>query len=37
MILNIQIDLIILNANDEQFTLATKNSLHITFSGKHVR
>jgi len=31
MFLNIQIDLIILKTDDEQFTLTTKKSLHITF------
>jgi len=29
--LNIQIDLIISKTDDEQFTLTTKKSLHITF------
>jgi len=32
MFLNIQIDLIILKTDDEQFTLTTKKSLHITFN-----
>jgi len=32
MFLNIQIDLITLKTDDEQFTLATKKSLHITFN-----
>ena len=31
MILNIQIDLIMWKTDDEQFTLTTKKSLHITF------
>jgi len=31
--LNIQIDLIILEADVEQFTLTTKKSLHIIFKG----
>jgi len=33
MFLNIQIDLIILKTDDEQFTLATKKSLHISFKS----
>jgi len=32
MFLNIQIDLIILKTNDQQFTLTTKKSLHIIFN-----
>jgi len=32
MSLNIQIDLIILKTDDEQFTLKIKKSLHITFN-----
>jgi len=31
MFLNIQIDLIVLNTYDQQFTLTTKKSLHIIF------
>jgi len=31
MFLNIQMDLIILKTDDEQFTLTTKKSLHIIF------
>jgi len=31
MFLNIQIDMIILKADDKQFTSTTKKSLHITF------
>jgi len=31
MFLNIQIDWIILNTYDQQFTLTTKKSLHIIF------
>jgi len=34
MFLNIQIDLIILNTFDQQFTLTTKKSLHITFKAR---
>jgi len=33
MLLNIQIDLIIWKTCDQQFTFATKKSLHITFKG----
>jgi len=33
MFLGIQIDLIILKTYDQQFTLPTKKSLHITFKG----
>ena len=32
MFLNIQIDLIILKTYDQQLTLTTKKSLHITFN-----
>ena len=32
--LNIQTDLIILKTFDQQFTLTTKKSLHITFKAK---
>jgi len=32
MFLNIQMDLIILKTDDEQFTLTTKKSLHIIFN-----
>ena len=34
--LNIQIDVIVLKTDDEQFTLTTKKSLHITFDKWHV-
>jgi len=34
MFLNIQINLIILKTYDQQFTLATKKSLHIIFNSK---
>jgi len=34
MFLNIQIDLIILNTYDQQFTLTTKKSLHIIFNAQ---
>jgi len=37
MFLNIQIDLIILKTDDEQFTLITKKSLHITFNSNILR
>jgi len=33
MFLNIQTDLIILKTYDQQFTLTTKKSLHITFKA----
>ena len=33
MFLNIQIDLIILETYDQQFTLTTKKSLHIIFKA----
>jgi len=34
MLLNIQIELIILKTDDEQFTSTTKKSLHIIFKGE---
>jgi len=34
MFLNIQIDLIVLKTDDEEFTLTTKKSLHISFKTK---
>jgi len=36
MFLNIQIDLIILKTYDQQFTLTTKKSLHITFKSVEI-
>jgi len=35
MFLNIQIDLIVLQTYDRQFTLTTKKSLHIIFNTVH--